>query len=132
MSRRERKLTPAEQKRKAAFEAVCAEMARAGYIRKNFLIGIVQANTLSVLVMLPFLALAAWLYSPCIAAGGDFFLGGQFLLLFAALLVLLVVHESAGRPRVHPRADLGFLCPKPFCLHLLRRHLEGPDPLLHL
>ena len=93
MSRRERKLTPAEQKRKAAFEAVCAEMARAGYTRKNFLIGIVQANTLSVLVMLPFLALAAWLYSPCIAAGGDFFLGGQFLLLFAALLVLLVVHE---------------------------------------
>lgn len=93
MSHRERKLTPAEQKRKAAFEATCAEMARAGYRQKDFLIGVLQANTLSLLVMLPFLALAAWAYAPFIAAGGSFFLDGQFFLLFLAILVLLVVHE---------------------------------------
>ena len=93
MSHRERKLTPAEQKRKAAFEATCAEMACAGYRQKDFLIGVLQANTLSLLVMLPFLALAAWAYAPFIAAGGSFFLDGQFFLLFLAILVLLVVHE---------------------------------------
>ena len=93
MSHRERKLTPAEQKRKAAFEATCAEMARAGYRQKDFLIGVLQANTLSLLVMLPFLALAVWAYAPFIAAGGSFFLDGQFFLLFLAILVLLVVHE---------------------------------------
>lgn len=93
MSHRERKLTPAEQKRKAAFEATCAEMARVGYRQKDFLIGVLQANTLSLLVMLPFLALAAWAYAPFIAAGGSFFLDGQFFLLFLAILVLLVVHE---------------------------------------
>ena len=54
MSHRERKLTPAEQKRKAAFEALCAQMARAGYRQKDFVIGILQANTLSFLIMLPF------------------------------------------------------------------------------
>ena len=93
MPHSERKLTPAEQKRKAAFEATCAEMARAGYTQKNFLINIVQANTLSVLIMLPFLALAAWLYSPFIATGGSFFRVVHFLLLVAVFLVLLVVHE---------------------------------------
>lgn len=40
MSHCERKLTPAEQKRKAAFEALCAQMARAGYRQKDFVIGI--------------------------------------------------------------------------------------------
>lgn len=93
MSHRERKLTPAEQKRKSAFEATCAEMARAGYRQKDFLIGILQANTLSVLLMLPFLALALWIYAPFIPAGGSFFLDAQFFLLFLAILVLLVVHE---------------------------------------
>ena len=79
MSHRERKLTPAVQKRKAAFEATCAEMARAGYRQKDFLIGVLQANTLSLLVMLPFLALAAWAYAPFIAAGGQLFSGtGSF------------------------------------------------------
>ena len=93
MSHRERKLTPAEQKRKAAFEALCAHMARAGYRQKDFVIGILQANTLSFLITLPFLALAAWIYSPFIAAGGSFFPGAQFFLLFLAIVGLLVVHE---------------------------------------
>lgn len=93
MSHRERKLTPAEQKRKAAFEVLCAQMARAGYFQKDFVIGILQANTLSFLIMLPFLALAAWIYSPFIAAGGSFFPGAQFFLLFLAIVGLLVVHE---------------------------------------
>ena len=93
MSHRERKLTPAEQKRKAAFEALCAQMARAGYRQKDFVIGILQANTLSFLIMLPFLALAAWIYSPFIAAGGSFFPGAQFFLRFLAIGGLRVVHE---------------------------------------
>lgn len=93
MSHRERRLTPAEQKRRSAFEALCAQMARTGYRQKDFLIGILQANTLSILMMLPFLALAAWLYSPFLAAGNSFFPDAQFFLLFLAVLVLLVIHE---------------------------------------
>src|SRR5699024_12270299 len=100
MSHRERKLTPAEQKRKAAFEALCAQMARAGYLQKDFVIGILQANTLSFLIMLPFLALAAWIYSPFIAAGGSFFPGAQFFLLFLAIVGLLVVHARSAARRV--------------------------------
>lgn len=93
MSHRERRLTPAEQKRRSAFEALCAQMARTGYRQKDFLISILQANTLSILIMLPFLALAAWLYSPFLAAGNSFFPDAQFFLLFLAVLVLLVIHE---------------------------------------
>ena len=56
MAKNERKLTPAEQKRKEQFALVCEEMERQGYRKIDLTIGVVKANLLALIVMLPFAA----------------------------------------------------------------------------
>lgn len=58
MAKNERKLTPAEQKRKEQFALVCEEMERQGYRKIDLTIGVVKANLLALIVMLPFAVLS--------------------------------------------------------------------------
>ena len=58
MAKNERKLTPAEQKRKEQFALVCEEMERQGYRKIDLTIGVVKANLLALIVMLPFAAVS--------------------------------------------------------------------------
>ena len=58
MAKNERKLTPAEQKRKEQFALVCEEMERQGYRKTDLTIGVVKANLLALIVMLPFAVLS--------------------------------------------------------------------------
>ena len=58
MAKNERKLTPAEQKRKEHFALVCEEMERQGYRKTDLTIGVVKANLLALIVMLPFAVLS--------------------------------------------------------------------------
>jgi len=58
MAKNERKLTPAEQKRKEQFALVCEEMERQGYRKTDLTIGVVKANLLALIVMLPFAAVS--------------------------------------------------------------------------
>ena len=60
MAKNERKLTPAEQKRKEQFALVCEEMERQGYRKTDLTIGVVKANLLALIVMLPFAVLSGW------------------------------------------------------------------------
>lgn len=89
----ERKLTAAEQKRKARFEAQKAQMEAEGYRAKDLTIGMLEANGKAVLLALPF-----W-----IVLGGAYFLrngsfglalpSGGLLGFLAALVMLTAVHE---------------------------------------
>ena len=59
MAKQERVLTPAETVRKERFDALCREMAEAGYEKTDLTVGIVFANVASIFLMLPFAA-ALW------------------------------------------------------------------------
>ena len=96
MKQKKRKLTAAEQARTEAFARTCAALEAQGYRRRDLTIGTLQANLLAPVVMLPFLALAAWGYYALHPAGGFWALVEDLPLYFAALalfLVLIVVHE---------------------------------------
>lgn len=89
-----RKLTKAELRRKAHFEALTEDMERQGWTAHSLTIGVVKANILALVVMLPFaLAVAIWYLVVNDSLGHD--LSVPALLLMAAMLiVLLVAHEG--------------------------------------
>lgn len=97
MAKNERKLTPAEQKRKEQFALVCEEMERQGYRKTDLTIGVVKGNLLALIVMLPFAVLSgavvlssyslrSMIKSPITSL--------VLLFLFLALLLLTAVHEG--------------------------------------
>ena len=65
MAKNERKLTLAEQKRKEQFALVCEEMERQGYRKTDLTIGVVKANLLALIVMLPFAVLSGAVVLSC-------------------------------------------------------------------
>lgn len=91
MARKERELTAREKIRKAEFDKFCIQMKDQGYSRHNLTIGITAANTIGILLTVPFVAVLAWLYlteNPfnilSFSAAGP----ALFLLVFFALIVL--------------------------------------------
>ena len=58
----DKKLTEKELKRKSDFEKFNSEMQQKGYKIKNIIINTQQAKPLCLLIMLPFIALAFWIY----------------------------------------------------------------------
>ena len=97
MAKNERKLTPAEQKRKEQFALVCEDMDRQGYRKTDLTIGVVKGNLLALIVMLPFAVLSgavvlssyslrSMIKSPITSL--------VLLFLFLALLLLTAVHEG--------------------------------------
>lgn len=95
MAKNERKLTPAEQKRKEQFALVCEEMERQGYRKTDLTIGVVKANLLALIVMLPFAALSgAVVLSSCSLRSMIESPSLDLLFLFLALLLLGAVHEG--------------------------------------
>lgn len=91
--KKERKLTKAELRRKARFEALAADMEGQGWTAHDLTIGAVKANILAFLVMFPFaLAVAIWylmvngsLNEPSLT---------DMLLLLVLLIALLAAHEG--------------------------------------
>lgn len=95
MEKKERALTPLERKRKADFEKVCEEMERRGYSKKDLTVGVLQANVMAVIIMLPFAAAAIGAYCKIRPAGGaDFALSFRGMIaFFIAVLFLTALHE---------------------------------------
>lgn len=96
MVKNERKLTPAEQKRKEHFALVCEEMERQGYRKTDLTIGVVKANLLALIVMLPFAVL-----SGAVVLSRVSFLSMvesmsllEFLFFLLVMLLLTAVHEG--------------------------------------
>ncbi len=119
-----RKLSPAEEKRLARFEAMAAAMEAEGYVRKDLTVGIVAANVVAIAVAIPLFTLFIWLFY--LANGGfSFSIGyGSFLLFLVVLLVLVVVHEllhgatwAIFAPRHFKDIEFGFMVKylTPYC-----------------
>ena len=96
MAKNERKLTPAEQKHKEHFALVCEEMERQGYRKTDLTIGVVKANLLALIVMLPFAALsgAVVLSRVSFLSMAESMSPFDFLLYLLVMLLLTAVHEG--------------------------------------
>ena len=96
MAKNERKLTPAEQKRKEQFALVCEEMERQGYRKTDLTIGVVKANLLALIVMLPFAVLsgAVVLSRVSFRSMAESMSPVDFLLYLLVMLLLTAVHEG--------------------------------------
>ena len=96
MAKNERKLTLAEQKRKEQFALVCEEMERQGYRKIDLTIGVVKANLLALIVMLPFAVLsgAVVLSRVSFLSMAESMSPFDFLLYLLVMLLLTAVHEG--------------------------------------
>lgn len=93
MNRKGRKLSAAELKRKDAYERLCMEMAKAGYKKRDLTVGVLAANTLSLLLSLPF-AIAITVIYFLVNRQGSFQLSSLWWLVFFPVFFLLTaVHE---------------------------------------
>ena len=96
MAKNERKLTPAEQKRKEQFALVCEEMERRGYQKTDLTVGVAKANLLALVVMLPFAVLsgAVVLSRVSFRSMAESMSPLDFLLFLLVMLLLTAVHEG--------------------------------------
>ena len=95
MTKKERGLTPAEQKRKADFEKICEEMEQSGYLKKNLTIGVLKANLLAIIIMLPFAAVFLCLFFIDAPVGDweDSLSIFSYVMFLIGWLLLIVLHE---------------------------------------
>lgn len=96
VQRKERHLTPVEQKRKADFEKTCEEMAQKGYLKRDLTVSVLQANIMAVIIMLPFaiLALIVYLFANSSDSRNFSFSLSAFIVFLIALLLLTALHEA--------------------------------------
>ena len=90
--KKERKFTQKELRRKARFDAVCAQMESDGYAKTLLTVDAAKANALAMVVMLPFVIVAVAAY--LLTAKGK---GSINLNIFAFLLLIAVctvIHEG--------------------------------------
>ncbi len=90
----ERKLSPQEQERLQAFQAMSSELRKQGYRQTSLVIGIDKANKLAIMMILPLLALGMVLF---VLLGKGAPIGFRSLkdslLFFAGVIILTVAHE---------------------------------------
>lgn len=86
---KERKLTAAEQRRKERFEELKARLEAEGYVSQDLTIGVVRANVLALVTMMPFLVMFIIWYWWVNDAPGE----PLSLLTLVLFLGLTVVHE---------------------------------------
>ena len=96
MNKKDRKLTSAEQKRKADFERICEDMEQKGYLKKNLTVGVLKANIMAVIVMLPLVVVAfvAYLMINPIDSIEFFISFPEDIVFFAAFILLVILHEA--------------------------------------
>lgn len=91
MKKKERKLTKKELKRKEDFEKLCEKMEQEGFETNYLTVGIVQANILALVIMMPFVLFFVWLYYKVnLKVSAELGSGILFLL---AIICLIVAHE---------------------------------------
>ncbi|MCI6375897.1 MAG: DUF3267 domain-containing protein [Clostridiales bacterium] len=91
--KKERVLTEKEEQRKCAFEEKAEKLISEGYTQKNLIIGVVQANILAIIIMLPFAIVLG--YIGCLVGNGKYqeFNIIDIGLFFVLMIVLMVIHE---------------------------------------
>lgn len=93
MQKQERKLTRKEQERKERLEQTSQKMSAEGYRKQDLTVGVVFANVVGPLIMLPFCVIigVTYLYTKFSGDLLSFHIGWSFLPLF---IVLIVLHEA--------------------------------------
>lgn len=86
----DRKLTKQEQARKENFEIIEKQLINEGYTRQDLTVGIVKANVLALVIMLPFIILMIVVAA---VAGAKFDQGDLSLGYLIFAVILFVVHE---------------------------------------
>ena len=93
MDNDKRKLTEKELKRKDDFEKINSEMQQKGYEMKNIIINTQQAKLLCLLITLPCIALAFWIYYNVNGFNLDCLSLGFVAALIVLILCLTILHE---------------------------------------
>lgn len=93
MDKGKRELTEKELKRKDCFEKFNSEMQQKGYKTKNIIINPKQAKPLCLLIMLPFMALAFWIYYHVNGFDLDCLSLGFVVALLVFITCLTILHE---------------------------------------
>lgn len=88
-----RKLSPAEERRLRAFEAMAESMGARGYRRVELTVGIVKANVFAVVLLIPLLIVGIGLFLLKNGGIGRGFAGINPILFFVLLFALIVIHE---------------------------------------
>ena len=88
-----RKLSPAEERRLGAFEALAESMGARGYRRVELTVGIVKANVFAVVLLIPLLIVGIGLFLLINRGAGRGFAGMNPLVFFVLLFALIVIHE---------------------------------------
>lgn len=88
-----RKLSPAEERRLRAFEALAESMGARGYRRVELTVGIVKANVFAVVLLIPLLIVGIGLFLLINRGAGRGFAGINPILFFVLLFALIVIHE---------------------------------------
>lgn len=91
MSKKDRKLTEREMERKISYEKICDEIEKNGYIKHDLTVGILLANLAAIIIMLPFIALIAWINSAVNYIGSVRFSLSTSIIVF--FLILVILHE---------------------------------------
>lgn len=94
MSKEERKLTKKELARKELFEQTCLKLEQEGYRSKHLTIGVVKANILAILVMMPFVLFFCWLYTIVNLEIDTTISPTQSIVVLPILIFLIVAHEA--------------------------------------
>lgn len=90
----DRKLTPAEEKRKTKFKALSAELEQQGYQKTDLCFSVTKANVLAVAVTFPIFIAGILLFFWKNGGSNSFFLSGwRFLLFLITFLAGIAVHE---------------------------------------
>lgn len=93
MQKQERRLTRKEQERKERLEQISQKMSADGYHKHELTVGVVFANVVGPLIMLPFCVIVGVIYFYTKFSGDllSFYIEWSFLPLF---IVLIVLHEA--------------------------------------
>ena len=113
---KQRRLSPAEEKRLKRFEETCAELERQGYVKKELTVGIVKANVVTMLLAIPICAVCVLLFH-LVNPGSSYALDFTGMIVWlVSMFALTVVHEgvhgltwSRFTPNGFRDIDFGFM-----------------------
>ena len=93
MKKKERVLTPQEEKRKQNYDGICQQLQEKGYERTDLIVDVVTINIAAIFVMLPWIVLFCWIYFSIHSEQVFTLPLTSAAVFFLIVLLLMVVHE---------------------------------------
>lgn len=93
MSKKVRKLTKKENERKIIYENFCVEMSNNKYIKHELTVGLITANLISIIIMLPFITGIAFVNSMINPIWNINFSVSTSFIFIIIYIILVILHE---------------------------------------